>query len=116
MNNFVIITDSGCDLSPATLAEWGVPCEALTFRFDDSEKEYSNGEMSAADFYAKMREGGIAKTAAVNSEAFKALFEKSLAEGKDVLYIGFSSGLSTTFNSGRMAAAELGKNIPTARF
>ena len=112
MSNFVIITDSGCDLSPATLADWGVPCEALTFRFDDSEKEYSNGEMSATEFYAKMRDGGIAKTAAVNSETFKAAFEKELANGKDVLYIGFSSGLSTTFNSGRMAAAELTEKYP----
>lgn len=112
MNNFVIITDSGCDLSSATLAEWGVPCESLTFRFDDSEKEYSNAEMNATDFYAKMREGGIAKTAAINSETFKALFEKSLADGKDVLYVGFSSGLSTTYNSGRMAAAELKDKYP----
>lgn len=112
MNDFVIITDSGCDLSPATLAEWGVPYETLTFRFDGDEKEYTNSEMSSAEFYAKMREGGIAKTAAVNSETFKTLFEKSLSEGHDVLYIGFSSGLSTTFNSGRMAALELAEKYP----
>ncbi len=112
MNDFVIITDSGCDLSPAILAEWGVPCESLTFRFDTSEKEYANGDMSAGDFYAKMREGSIAKTAAINSETFKALFEKSLTEGKDVLYLGFSSGLSTTYNSGRMAVASLAEKYP----
>ncbi len=112
MNNFVIITDSGCDLSPEILAEWGVPCESLTFRFDGSDKEYGNGDISAADFYAKMREGSSAKTAAINSETFKALFEKSLAEGKDVLYLGFSSGLSTTYNSGRMAAADLAEKYP----
>ncbi|MBE6680210.1 MAG: DegV family protein [Ruminococcaceae bacterium] len=112
MNSFVIITDSGCDLSPATLAEWNVPCESLTFRFDNSEKEYSNSDMSATEFYAKMREGSSAKTAAINSETFKALFEKYLSEGKDVLYVGFSSGLSTTYNSGRMAAAELAEKYP----
>ena len=39
---FRIFTDSGCDISPATLAEWGAQLEALTFRFNDSEKEYNN--------------------------------------------------------------------------
>ena len=112
MSNFVIHTDSGCDISPEVLAQWGVPFSSLTFRFNDDDKEYANGDMSFADFYQKMRDGGIAKTAAVNTETFKASFEKTLKEGKDVLYLGFSSGLSTTYNSARIAAAELNKSYP----
>lgn len=112
MNNFVIHTDSGCDISPEMLAEWGVPCVSLTFRFEDDAKEYGNSDMPSKDFYEKMRNGGIAKTAAVNTETFKGAFEATLKEGKDVLYIGFSSGLSTTYNSARLAANELSEAYP----
>ena len=112
MNEFVIHTDSGCDIKPELLEKWGVPCTSLTFRFEDDGKEYRNGEMESKDFYAKMRSGGIAKTAAINTETFKASFAETLKSGKDVLYIGFSSGLSTTYNSARLAAEELKDAYP----
>ena len=114
-NTFQIFTDSGCDLSPALLAEWGIVCESLKFRFDGSEQEYANGDMPTKDFYKKMRDGGVAKTAAVNSEEFALTFEKALAEGLDVLYIGFSSGISNTYNAGRIAARELQEKYPQRR-
>ena len=112
MNEYVIMTDSACDMSPALLAEWGVPFKSLTFRFDGSDQEYTDQDVPAAEFYAKMREGGVAKTSAVNSETFLSLFEEALKEGKDVLYLGFSSGLSTTFNSARLASLELKERYP----
>lgn len=112
MNEFVIHTDSACDIKPEMLKEWGVPFTSLTFRFDGDDTEYANDGMSVDDFYAKMKAGGIAKTAAVNTETFKADFKNSLEAGKDVLYIGFSGGLSTTYNSGRLAAAELKAAYP----
>ena len=112
MSNYVIYTDSACDIKPALLAEWGVPYKSLTFRFDDSEKEYSNNDRGPADFYAKMRAGGIAKTAAVNVDSFAASFEDILKEGNDILYLGFSSGLSTTYNSARLAAEQLRDKYP----
>ncbi len=112
MNEFVIHTDSACDIAPAILKEWGVPYTSLTFRFNGEDTEYKNDGMSTSDFYAKMREGGIAKTAAVNTEGFKADFENTLKDGKDLLYIGFSSGLSTTYNSARLAGEELKGKYP----
>ena len=112
MNEYVIYTDSSCDLSGEKLESRGVCYSSLTFRFNDSEKEYSNSEMAIGDFYQKMRDGGVAKTAAVNSESFAAGFEKALKDGKDVLYIGFSSGLSTTYNSARIAAEQLRESYP----
>ena len=54
---FKITTDSACDISPEILAKWGVPYRSLTFRFSDSEKEYSNEDMPVGEFYNKMREG-----------------------------------------------------------
>ena len=112
MSTFIIHTDSACDLKPEVLAEWGVPYTSLTFRFDGEENEFANGDMTAEDFYAKMRAGGVGKTAAVNSETFRKAFLKTLKEEKDILYLGFSSGLSTTYNSARLAAEELRGQFP----
>ena len=111
-NTFKIYTDSGCDIPPALLEDWGVACESLTFRFNDSEQEYANGDMPTKEFYQKMRDGGVAKTAAINTETFAHAFSKALDEGLDVLYIGFSSGISNTFNAGRLAAEELRVGYP----
>ena len=112
MSNYVIFTDSACDLKPEMLKEWGIPYKSLTFRFDNAETEYSNDEMDAKAFYDKMREGATAKTAAVNVESFTVAFEEILKEGKDILYIGFSTGLSNTYNSGRLAALQLAEKYP----
>lgn len=112
MKDYVIFTDSACDIAPEILSEWGVSSRCLTFRFDDSEQEYSNNDMDATSFYAKMRAGASAKTAAVNSELFASDFERILQDGKDILYLGFSSGLSTTFNSARIAAEQLRETYP----
>ena len=115
MRNYVICTDSACDISPALLSDWGVCSCELTFRFNDSEKEYSNSNMPIDAFYNKMREGGVAKTAAVNAEVFKESFKKILDEGSDILYLGFSTGLSTTYNSARIAGEELASEYPDAK-
>lgn len=112
MNNYVIFTDSACDILPSILKEWGVCHEPLTFRFSDSENEYADASMDIKEFYDKMRAGGVAKTSAVNVGTFEASFEKHLTEGSDILYLGFSSGLSTTYNSARIAAQQLSEKYP----
>lgn len=112
MKNYTIITDSGADISGAVLAEWGVKYCCLTFRFDEDDTEYLDNEMSTAEFYARMRSGSSGKTSAVNSETFKELFKTELDAGNDVLYLGFSSGLSATSNNGIIAANELSEEYP----
>ena len=115
MRDYVIFTDSGCDIAPDILKNWNVKYKNLNFRFDDSEKEYSNEEMPIGEFYQKMRDGAVAKTSAVNVDAFAAAFEEIIKEEKDILYIGFSSGLSTTFNSARVAAMQLSEKYPESK-
>lgn len=115
MENYVIFTDSGCDIEKATLDMWGVKCLPLTFRFNDIDRDFSEGDMSIPEFYDKMRKGGIAKTSAVNMETFKDAFREELKEGRDVLYLAFSSGLSNTYNAGRLAAEELLEEFPDRR-
>ncbi len=112
MNPYVIYTDSACDLPADMLESLGVKAQSLSLRFDDSEQEYLNSDISAKDFYARMRDGKIAKTAAVNGDTFKTAFEKEIAAGNDLLYIGFSSGLSMTYNAGRLACEELAEAYP----
>lgn len=112
MNNYVIFTDSACDLVPSLLAEWGVRCVSLAFRFNHIDKDFLNDDMPIKEFYQNMRDGKIAKTNAVNAEAFREAFEPVLTEGTDILYLGFSSGLSTTFQQGKVAAEELAEKYP----
>ena len=112
MNNYCIFTDSACDIVPSLLAEWGVRCVSLAFRFDHIDKDFLNDDMPIKEFYQNMRDGHIAKTNAVNAESFRENFEPILREGTDILYLGFSSGLSTTFQQGRLAAEELAEKYP----
>ena len=115
MREYVIFTDSACDVSPELLSEWGVKCIPLNFRFADSDKLYFDNEIPAKEFYDKMRGGAIAKTSALNAAEITATFEEVLKAGQDVFYLAFSSGLSTTFNSSRIAAVELSEKYPDSK-
>ena len=112
MSNYIIYTDSACDISLDLLEKWHVPCVNLTFRFDGDEQDHSNSDFPTPEFYARMREGGVAKTSAVNVETFKSAFAPILEAGNDLLYLGFSSGLSNTCNAGQLAANELKEQYP----
>jgi len=114
MSNFIIVTDSSCDLSAQLAEELRLHVVPLTVRLDD--KNYTNyldwREISPAEFYGAMRSGAKSTTAAPNAEQFAAAMEEGLSKGEDVLYIGFSSGLSGTFNAGRLAAEEMREKYP----
>ena len=115
MNPYVIFTDSGCDILPALLTKWGVRYCNLTFKVDNSEKEYTFEDISHKEFYDRMREGHLVKTAAVNSEAFREAFEEELSRGNDVLYLGLSGGLSSTCKVGQMVAESLKEKYPARK-
>ena len=112
MDNYVIFTDSACDMESDTLKKWNVKFIDLTLKFDGEDTIYQNSEVEPVAFYNKMRDGGVAKTSAVNSQAFKLAFEEELKNGNDIFYLGFSSGLSTTYNSGASAAKILSEAYP----
>lgn len=112
MNNYVIYTDSACDLDAKMLSQRGIYCSALSFRFDGDGKVYFDNQMSTEEFYQRMKNGECAKTSAVNVESFISGFSKLLNQGYDILYLGFSSALSTTYNSARLAAEQLSDEYP----
>ena len=112
MRDYVIITDSSCDITPELLTQWEVPCVSLSYKFDEDAASHGNYDLPFDQFYERMRKGSVARTAAANMDTFHKAFEPYLKEGKDLLYIGFSSGLSTTVNSAAMAAKELLEEYP----
>ena len=112
MSDFVIYTDSACDIPGETLSEWGVAYSSLTYVFEGDPREYDNYELPFDEFYDRVRRGGVARTSAVNADTFLRGFEAILTQGKDILYIGFSSGLSSTCGDARIAARELAKKYP----
>lgn len=112
MKNYVIFTDTGCDISPELLGQWGVECVSLSYHLETTGEDFTNSGLTAADFYQKMREGAVFKTSAANMSSFSTAFEPWLEKGTDVLYIGFSSGLSNTVNTAKIAAAELLEQYP----
>lgn len=115
MNEYIIYTDTGCDISKKRLAEWGVCQIDMTFNFDDDSKIYTENEMNVHDFYLRMKNGWVAHTSAINIETFTNVFSKELEQGRDVLYIAFSSGLSSTYSSACIAADDLKEEFPDNR-
>ena len=107
MRDYVIFVDSACDISCDLLNEWGVKYCSLSLVFSDDPKEYSDYEIPAADFYNRMRNGAQPKTSAANMGKFCDAFEQIVKDGYDILYLGFSSGLSATVNFAREAAEEI---------
>ena len=114
MKTFQIITDSSCDL-PQELAD-RLELQVLPLHFTIGGKTYANyldgREIGFHDFFERIRQGEEASTSAVNPESFLGAMEKTLREGLDILFIGFSSGLSTTYQSGCIAAEELREKYP----
>ena len=111
MNPYVIITDSSCDLPQSVVAEYGLEVVQLSVSLDGGAPT-PNNELDIKAFYAQLRAKARATTSAVNPDAFAGVFEKYLSQGTDVLYLGFSSGLSGTCNAGFVAARELSEKYP----
>ena len=107
MNDYIIFADSCCDVKPEILAQWGVSYADMTFSFEGESRDYINTDVSNREFYDRMRQGDRPQTAAINTHTFRCAFESILKAGKDILYVAFSSGLSTTVNNAHMAAREL---------
>ena len=114
MADYVILTDSTCDL-PAEVAERNdLLLVHLSVLLEG--KVYTNyldgRELSYEDFYGSMRNKKLPTTSAVNMADFLDTMEPVLEEGKDILYIGFSSTMSGTYNAGCAAARELLEKYP----
>ena len=111
MNDYVITTDNNSDLPDEYLTEKGIGCTYLSYEMDGKTYTHENF-LPLHEFYEAMRSGSMPTTAQVNPTDAKLLLEPYLAEGKDVLHIAFSSGLSGTYNSTVVAAEDLREKYP----
>ncbi len=117
MRDFVIMTDSCCDLNEREVAEAGVCVVPLTFTI--SGKSYrdtpDHADMSLQEFYRRLKNGETSVTAAANVVDFANAMRPILDAGRDILCVTFSSALSTTYQSACIAAGELGEIYPNAK-
>ena len=114
---FSIMVDTSCDLPPEFIAENGIEKLPITFdlEFDSVRKEHNEGywqEISAKEFYDALRNGGVAKTAQINPETFNILFTEYAKQGRDLLFITLSGGLSGTYQSSQIALQEVKETYP----
>ena len=109
MNDYVLITDAASGLSPEEIDIIPMPLEIEGKEFFYGGKEET---ISAAAFYEKMREGTYPSTSQVSPSVYTEHIEHFFQEGKDILYLGFSSGLSGTLQSSVLAKKILKDDYP----
>ena len=114
MKEYVIVTDSSCDIAREIAESWGITVIDLEVNIEGIGTKY-NSEIDAKEFYSYLRDKRSAKTSAANMDRFYGVFEKEICAGKDVIYLGFSSGLSATYSAGKNAALEIMENYPDSK-
>ncbi|HEM6345385.1 TPA: DegV family protein [Streptococcus suis] len=101
---FTIVTDSTSDLPVSWLQENDVTVLGLTINLDGVTYEtVGENRLTSGELLEKMATGGQPTTSQVNVGQFEEVFEAAAKEGKEVLYLAFSSALSGTYQSGVIA-------------
>ena len=112
-NNYALSCCSTVDISKEHLESRDIKYACFHYFLDG--KEYSDDlgvTMPYDKFYEAMVNGADTKTSQINAAEFEEYFESFLKEGRDVLHVSLSSGISGTFNSARIAASELAEKYP----
>mgnify|MGYP001080437153 CR=1 FL=1 len=117
MRDYVLLTDSCCDLSAEMAAKLGVEILPLSLEMGGkSYRNYPDGrDIGFQEFYTRLRAGELATTSAVNVGEFEDKMRALLQTGRDILCLSFSSALSTTYQSSVIAAEELKDEFPDAK-
>lgn len=113
MNNFILSTCSTADLSKEYFESRNIKYACFNYYLDGIKYPDDLGQTIPFDvFYQKMVDGSDAKTSQINIDEYHEYFEPFLMDGKDILHIALSSGLSGSYNSARIAAADLMEKYP----
>ena len=111
---FQIFADATADLT-GSFAEELSAVKVIPMQVEICGRNYTygpGGDLSISEFYKMQREGNFASTSQINPATYADYFRHVLLEGKDVLYLSFSSGMSATFQSAQIAAQELQEQFP----
>ncbi len=112
--DYKILTDVNGDITPQLMEDLDLGVVPMAFMLDGVERLHypDQREMSAKDFYDKLRSGGTVSTVAINPTTWADYMRPTLEAGLDLLVLAFSSGLSTTYNSAVIAADDLAEEFP----
>ena len=112
--SYAIVSGATSDLPQSVIEELGLHVIPMNVRVGEQDYLYhpDEKELSCKEFYEKLSAGEDAVTSQITPIVFKEVFESYLKEGKDVLYISFSSGLSGTYNSACLIAEDLREEYP----
>ena len=116
MSDFVLSCCSTADLTAEHFQQRGI--SYICFHYELDGKEYPDDcgkTMDFETFYQAMTDGADTKTSQVNTGEFEAYFEPFLKEGKDIVHVCLSSGISGVINSANVAKAELEERYPERR-
>lgn len=114
--NYIIMTDSNSELPLSIVHKYNVPFIRMPYIHNDEEYAYDLGENTDFKaFYNQMREGKMPSTVAYPPQHYIEKFTPILEEGKDILFLSFSSRLSAAFSYIETAAAELLETYPDRR-
>lgn len=111
MSDYIISTDSTADLPEGYIKEHGIIIQELSYCFGD-EVHAGTNTLEPSAFYTRMRSGEMPTTNASIPEQVRISFEAHLKEGKDILHLAFSSGLSSSCSTTIMVANELKEEYP----
>ena len=109
--NFCITTDSGADLPLSYCQTHDITVLPLAFTIE-GQTYHGSGAMDDKVFYDKLRAGALPTTSAANPEDTAALFRTFAGQGKDLLHVAFSSGLSSTSDAAQIAAQMVMEEYP----
>lgn len=113
MPEYVLCCGSTMDITPEKAKERDLHYVSFSYEMDGTfYKDDLYQSMSADEFYQKLSDGAEVSTSQVNAETYKEFFEKFLKEGKDVLHIEVSSGISGSINSSTLAKTMLQEKYP----
>ena len=111
-----LYTDTSANLPLALLREYDIAVIPFSYTVNGVAEDYSEEtDFDGKAFYDAMRRGAEVKTSMVNPATAAAFFERALAQGNDVLYVGMSGGISGTAHAAALAAEELREKYPHAK-
>lgn len=116
MADYVIMTDSDSELPLSIAKEYDVPFVRMPYTLDGQEYGYDLGE--ATDFpafFAAMRQGSMPTTQTYPPQFYVDMWRPTLDAGKDVLFLSFSSKLSSAFSFIQTAKAQIEGDYPDRR-
>ena len=113
MENYVISCCSTADLTKEHFTKRGISYICFHYELDGKQYRDDLGEtMPFEEFYQAMQNGADTKTSQINAGEFEEYFEPFLKEGKDILHVTLSSGISGVLNSANIAKDILQERYP----